>query len=869
MQESNKSALQTSAAAAPAQNGNSRRAASTGWIWRMAWRDSRTHRRRLLLFISTITLGIAALVAISSLRQNLAAAMQAQAKILLGADLVISSRQPFTPEIEALFDSLGGKQAREVRFSSMVYFPKQAGTRLARVKAVTGDFPFYGKFETDPPAAAITFREGQNALVEEALLLQYEAAVGDSIKIGNVTFCIAGRLLRIPGESAANAFFGPRVFIPMRFLEATQLVQRGSQITYSVQFQLNPKVDADRLVRDLKPQLTKHRLNSETVASRTQQLGRALQNLTRFLNLVGFMALLLGGIGVASAIHVYIKQKLEAIAVLRCLGAGIRQTFGIFLVQTLMIALLGAALGAALGVYLQTLLPRVLGDFLPVQLEMNISWSALAEGMITGLGLSSLFALLPLLSIRNISPLLSLRSAFEAHANPGRDKLRWLLYLAIVLAISAFAMRQMENAVQGLFFTAAVGVAFGLLAGVARLLTRAVRKYFPSHWSFVWRQGLANLYRPNNQTLMMLLALGFGTFLITTLYLTRETLLRQVELTGADQQPDLVLFDVQPDQAAEVADLLRSFNLPVMQQVPIVTMRLESINGTPTRVLQRDSTVGIPEWVLRREYRCSYRDSLNDNETLLAGTLQRRRTQPQETILVSLEEDIAKDLKVKLGDELVFDVQGVLLPTRVGSLRRVNWQRMMPSFFVLFPEGVLEGAPQFQVLVTRAGNAGLSAQVQRAVVQKFPNVSAIDLALILTTAETILSKVAFVIRFMALFSVFTGLVVLAGAVITSRYQRIQESVLLRTLGAQRRQVVQIMTIEYFFLGGLAALSGMLLAFAGTWALARFVFETGFSPAALPSSMIALAVIGLTILLGMLNSRGIVDRPPLEVLRAEA
>ncbi|MDZ7268206.1 MAG: ABC transporter permease [candidate division KSB1 bacterium] len=866
MQASNASPWRAPRAGASSQNGKPHRAAA-GWIWRMAWRDSRTHRRRLLLFVSAITLGIAALVAISSLRDNLAAAMQAQARVLLGADLVIFGRQPFAPEIEALFDSLGGRQARAVRFSSMVYFPKQGGTRLARIKAVAGDFPFYGQLETDPPAAAVSYREGQNALVEEGLLLQYQAAVGDSIKIGNLTFRIAGRLLRIPGESAANAFLGPRVFIPLRFLEATQLVQRGSQIVYSVQFQLDPGVDAGRLVRALQPRLARHRLSSETVASRTQELGRAMQNLTRFLNLAGFMALLLGGIGVASAIHVYIKQKLETIAVLRCLGAAVRQTFGIFLVQTVMMALLGAAGGAALGVYLQTLLPRVLGDFLPVELEMRLSWRAVADGIITGLGLSLLFALLPLPGIRKISPLLSLRSTFEAQPAASRNGLRWLLHAAIALAVTAFAMRQMENAVQGVFFTAAVGVTFGLLAGLAKLLTRTVRRYFPGHWSFVWRQGLANLHRPNNQTLMLLLALGFGTFLLTTLYLTRETLLRQVELTGANQQPDLVLFDVQPDQAAALAALLRSFHLPLLQQVPVVTMRLESINGTPTRVLQRDSTAGIPEWALRREYRCSYRDHLNDNETLLAGKLQ-RRSSPDDSILVSLEEDIARDLKVKLGDELVFDVQGVLLPTRVGSLRRVNWQRMMPSFFVLFPGGVLENAPQFQVLVTRAGNAELSARVQRAVVQQFPNVSAIDLALILTTVDAILSRAALVIRFMAFFSVLTGLVVLAGAVITSRYQRIQESVLLRTLGAHRRQVIQIMTIEYFLLGGLAAVTGMLLAFAGTWALARFVFEVTFAPALLPSSVIALAVIALTILLGMLNSRGIVDRPPLEVLRAE-
>jgi putative ABC transport system permease protein len=427
----------------------------------------------------------------------------------------------------------------------------------------------------------------------------------------------------------------------------------------------------------------------------------------------------------------------------------------------------------------------------------------------------------------------------------------------------------MRGWLQGILFALAVGAAFGLLSAVAKLLTTSTRTFFPESWSYTWRQGLANLFRPNNQTLMMMLAIGFGSFLISTLFLTQHTLLRQVELTGADQQPNLVFFDIQPDQQAAVADLIRTSGLPVMQQVPIVTMRLEQINGRSVRELQKDSTAGISRWALRREYRSSYRDSLNDNETILAGKLQRRIGNPSDAICVSLEEGIAEELKVNVGDELVFDVQGVPMTTRVGSLRRVNWQRMMPSFFVLFPEGVLEAAPQSHVMVTRAPSNEHSARLQQAMVQRFPNVSGIDLALILNTVDAVLQKVSFVIRFMALFSIMTGLAVLAGAVIMSRYQRIQESVLLRTLGANRQQVLKIMVIEYFLLGGFAALTGLLLAAAGSWALAVFVFKTSFSPAPLPMVIILLIVIGLTMLIGLLNSRGIIDRPPLEVLRAEA
>ncbi len=834
----------------------------------MAARDSRNHRRRLLLFMSSIALGIAALVAISSLGKNLEDAIDEQAKSLLGADLLIRGRQPFAPETEALFDSLGGEQSREVGFSSMVYFPKSNGTRLARIRALAGDFPFYGDFETAPEAAAQSFRSGQNALVDDALMLQYGAAVGDSVKVGAVLFRIVGRLKKMPGESAANAFIGPRVYFPLNYLEQTQLVQRGSQITYAAYFKFHRAVDTQKLVEAIKPHLDEHRLRHETVASRKEDLGEAMQNLTNFLNLVGFIALLLGSVGVASAVHVYIKQKLSAIAVLRCLGAATRQTFNIFLIQALALGVIGSILGAVIGVYIQTLLPSVLSDFLPVKLEAAISWPAIGEGMLVGLAMALLFALLPLISIRNISPLLTLRSDYEAAAIH-KDSWRWLLYALIAAAISGFAMRQMRGWLQGLIFALAVGAAFGLLSAAAKLLTVFTRKFFPDGWSYTWRQGLANLFRPHNQTLMMMLAIGFGAFLISTLYLTQHTLLRQVSLTGADQQPNLVFFDIQPDQQAEVAALIRAEGLPVMQQVPIVTMRLEQINGKDVRELQKDSTAGIPRWALRREYRSSYRDSLNDNETIIAGKFQKSVDQPNDTIYVSLEKDIAEELKLKVGDELVFDVQGVPMTTRIGSVREVNWQRMMPSFYVLFPRGVLEAAPQFHVIVTRAPSNAQSAALQQAMVRRFPNVSGIDLALILNTVDAVLSKVSFVIRFMALFSIMTGLLVLAGAVITSRYQRIQESVLLRTLGANRRQIFRIMAVEYFFLGGFAALTGLLLAAAASWALAVFVFKTSFAPALLPMLLILILIMGLTMLIGMMNSRGIIDRPPLEVLRAEA
>lgn len=838
------------------------------FVWKTAWRDSRTHRRRMILFSTAIVLGIAALVAIRSLGEDLEHAIDAQAKTLLGADLVINSRQPFNDEMQALIDSIGGVQAREVRFSSMVFFPKTGETRLARIRATEAGYPFYGEFTTAPQNASHTFHESASALVEEALLLQYDAQLGDTIKIGAVNFAVAGRLQNVPGESAADAFIGPRVYFPLRYLEQTDLLQRGSQVTHSVHFKLDERVNVEQLAKRLQPLREKYRLSLDTVASQKEDLGEGMRNLYQFLSLVGFIALVLGSVGVASAVHVYIKQKLNTVAVLRCLGASGKQAFTIFLVQALALGLAGSVLGVALGLYLQTWLPKILSDFLPVQIAITTSWSAIAQGLALGLGMTLFFTLLPLLGIRNISPLLAIRSFYEQHTGK-RDWIKMLAYVLIVIALVAFARVQSPNWRVALGFSFGLAVAFGLLFSVAKLLTKAVRKFFPSSWSYIWRQSLANLYRPHHQTLTMILALGLGTFLIATLLIVQETLLQQIKLSSTGEQPNLVLYDIQTDQKEGVAEIMRAQHLTVQQQVPVVTMRIEEINGKNVREMQKDTTSGIPSWALRREYRSSYRDSLNDNEKLLSGTLQKRVSGPEDTIRVSVDEGIAKTLKVKVGDEILFDVQGVPVKTVVGSLREVNWRRLMPSFYILFPPGALENAPQFHVLVTRVPNAESSARLQRAVVQAFPNVSAIDITLVLRTADNILSKVAFVIRFMALFSILTGLTVLASAVITSRYQRLQESVLLRTLGASRKQVLKIMTLEYFFLGSLAALTGLVLAFAGSWALARFVFETAFAPQILPTLIIIVVVVTLTIFLGMVNSRGLVERSPLEILRVEA
>ncbi len=835
----------------------------------MAWRDSRRNRGRLLLFISSIILGIAALVAINSFSENLQKDIDSEAKTLLGADLVVEGNQPVGDSLSLLMDSLESvDHARSLNFVSMVYFPKGGGnTRLAQVKALEGDFPFYGKLVTVPETANQAFRESQKALVEKTMMLQFGLEPGDSIQIGKLRFEIAGQINSAPGRSGIAGSIAPVVYMPMQFVDSTGLVQEGSRIWYQYYFKFGEEVNVDELAKShLKAAFENTALNYETVKMRKESIGEAFKNLATFLNLVGFIALLLGCIGVASSVHIYIKDKLSTIAILRCLGAKGKQAFWIYLIQVITLGIVGGIIGALTGSFMQVVLPKILGDFLPVQtVSSDISWLAIGEGVLTGLGITILFALLPLLAIRRISPLNALRASFEGETRK-HDPLRWLVFGLIFLFISVFTYFQTGEK-KSIVFPIAVTIAFLLLAGVAKLLTWLIRKFFPAGWNYIWRQAIANLYRPNNQTLILIVTIGLGTALLSTLFFTRDLLLDQVEFASTGKQPNMVVFDIQTPQKEAVTKLTQEFELPLIQQVPIVTMRLDNIDGITKEMYMKDSTSEVSEWIYNREWRCTYRDTLIDSEKIVDGEW-RGEIAEDGTIYVSVADNVVRNMKAKVGTKLTFNVQGALVETVIGSIRKVDFNRVQTNFFVLFPKGILESAPQFHVIVSRVESEEQSARYQQALVQQFPNVSALDLTQILRSVEEVLNKVSFVIRFMALFSILTGLLVLISSVVLSKYQRIQESVLLRTLGASRRQILWINALEYFFLGTFASGTGIGLSIIGSWAMARFSFDIPFSPNWLPPFLVFLIIIALTVLIGLLNSSEVVNKPPLEVLRKE-
>ncbi len=843
------------------------------WLFLMAWRDSRKNLGRLTLFISSIVLGISALVGISSFGDNLSQDVESQAKELLGADLLIGTNQPPQANLVSLKDSLaklGLAKAEEASFGSMIYFAQSKSTRLVQVRALQGDFPFYGGLETEPTGAARQFQKNRFALVDQTLLWQFKARVGDSIKIGLVSFQIIGELKKAPGQTGLSATIAPRVYIPKQYLPQTGLEQKGSRIFYNYYFQFRSDFNVNELVKKLEKRFRRDNMRYDTVQRRKENLGDIFADLTRFLNLVAFIALLLGCVGVASAVQVYIKDKISSVAILRCLGASSQQAFLIYLIQITAMGLLGSLLGVGLGIILQVFLPQVFKSFLPLNLVVSTlpSVRSMLEGLAIGLGITILFALLPLLSIRQISPLRTLRASFE------ETKITWdfwriLVYALIISFVWGFSYLQIKILKDSFYFTAYMLLALASLWLLAKILMWLVRKFFPISWNFLWRQSLANLYRPNNQTVILIITVGLGTALMATLYLIQGMLISQIALSDSNNQPNMVLFDIQAEQKEAVRKVVKDFQLPIIQEVPIVTTRIESIKGINRAVLLNDtSDTRLPKDVVSREYRVTYRDTLTNNEELKQGKLGRAIQSANDRIYISMEEFNAQRMKVKIGDEIVFNVQGTLVKTYLGSIRKIKLNSFQTSFTVVFPSGVLEDAPRFHVLITRLNSKEKSAQFQQVIVQNFPNISIVDISLVLETAQDVLNQVAFAIQFMAFFSILTGLLVLIGSVIISKYQRMQESVLLRTLGASQKQILWINALEYFFLGSLAALAGLGLALVGSWALAKYIFELNFNPTYLPLLILYLGITLLTILIGMFNIRGVLNRPPLEILRSE-
>ncbi len=831
-------------------------------IIKTAIRDSRKDRSKLLLFMSSIVLGVAALVAINSFNDNLIRDIELQSKSLLGADMTVGGKKPIPESLLVSLDSLSAEQSTEVELFSMSYLPSIAQSQFVRLKGLTGGFPYYGSLLTEPSSAGDTYQTGRYALVDDGMMLQYGLSVGDSIKLGEITFPIHGRLMSAFGSVDMGSSFAPSVYISGAEIHATELIQPGSLVNYKKYYKVHSDIDLNAWKKVRKQRFRNESMQVTTVEDQRENLQAAFSNLNNFLNLVALISLLLACIGVASSVLIYVKTKVQSIAILRCLGMRGEEAFMVYFLQIFVLGVLSVITGVAIGSIVQVILPIVLKGFLPYEVNMTISSSAMIKGFLMGVLITTLFALGPLLSVRNITPLKTLRISDDPVK---ADPLRWLIYLLIILSITGFLYSLTGSILEAGVFTLGILVAFLVLFGVAKLVTWGVRRFLPQQASFVLRQGLSNLYRPNNQTQTLVVSIGLGTGILTLLFILQGLILGNVEGMGVGNQPNMIVFGIEADQKEEIETITKSFDMPVIQNVPVVTMELAAWQGRTKKDWMQDSTRTASRWAANREARVSYREVMSPDDKLLDGVYTGVHD-GGDSIQISLSERYADGLDVEIGDELIWNVQGALIKTYVGSIRKINFRKMESRFFILFPTGVLEDAPQFMILVTKSPDKQVTADFRNAVVQSMPSASVIDLGSILVTLNDIVTKVSYVIKFMAGFSILIGLIVLISSLFLSKFQRIRESVLLRTLGAVEKKIYRINAVEYAALGGLSALTGIMLAVGGSYVLAKFVFELDFNLSWWPILGIFVFIVALTVVIGLLNSRDVVKRSPLEILR---
>lgn len=832
----------------------------SGFAFRLAWRELRGSARRIGIYMAAIALGVAALVAVNSLRSNVLSTVRGEARELMGADMRLRSSAPLSDPVRAVVDSLadeGARVARVVRMPSMVLAESTGAVRLLQLQALNGGYPFYGSRATEPAGLWPLDPAEQTALVDPAVLVQLGMEVGDTLVVGESRFRVAGTVSERVGEVGLQSAVGPRVYIHGDHLAGTGLARPGSLVDYETYIAFDG--DGGSFLKEHEELFREERVRAQTAQAQVERLVTTVGSLGSYLSLVGLAALLLGGVAVASAVNLFVEERLTAVAVLRCIGAGQGSIFVAYLLQTGALGLAGALVGAGGGVLAQWLLPRALDGVVPAGVEFALHWPSILLGLGMGTWVAIAFALPPLLRVRGVPPIRALRREATGAESGGIPRL--LAYAAIAASVAALGIMQAGEPGAGLAFTLGIGVVLGLLWLTARLLIGAARRFMPRSGTYPVRQGISNLFRPRNQTLAVTLALGFGVFLIGIIFLAQHSILDRFRIDAEAGRPNLLFFDLQPDQEKGVDGLLKSRGAALEEVTPLVPGRIAAIGGKGVTEL-----LGLPEderpsrWALRREYRNTYRAGIAGTERVVAGrwwgeyddvasSTHAPLGSLERPARISVEADLASELGIGVGDRVRWDFHGVELETVVASLREVDWAQFAPNFFVVFEPGVLEEAPHTLIALARMDDPVKRAELQRDLVLEYPNVSVLDLTAVQSAVDDILGKVGAAVRVLALFAVGVGVLVLIGALRATRTHRLGETRLLRTLGAGTRQIRTILLTEYLALGALAGAVGLILAALAAWPLLTLVFGLEYRPpiAALVGAW--LAVMGGTAVVG--------------------
>jgi putative ABC transport system permease protein len=837
-----------------------------------ALRETRAAWTRLVFFFICIALGVGAIVALRSVIQSVRRVLSSEARTLIASDILLSSDRPWEAGVDdrikrELQATPGALRSDSIEMATMARPVTETSqlTKVVELRAVQSAFPFYGELTLqDGRPYSHQLLEHNGALVRPELLPQLGVEVGDDISIGRSRFTIRGVIANEPGRSLSAFSLGPRVLIDYADLPATGLLGYGSRVVRQVLLQVpDPSVDrvSASLASDLRPQFVRVR----SYRDRQEQIGEDFGRAENYLSLVGLVIVVLGGIAVSSVTRVFVRQKIKSIAIMKCLGGTSRQILSVYLLQSLGLGVLGSLIGVGMAAVAVAMIPKDLNQIGTLTVAYGLSWSAVAQGTGIGVLVSLLFAMVPLLEVRQVKPSLLLR---QEAARTRRDGVQIAATLVVGGALVALASWQAASLRIGL------GVSIGfvglsvVLHLVGSLLTRMTRPLTRSRW-FPLRQAVLHLARPGNQTRVILLTVGLGAFFIMGVRGLQVNLLDQFAMEIGDQAPDLFLLDIQQDQAPALQQLLSARLRDTQPRlIPVLRGR---VTGRGVRLEEMEDLQG--RGLLSREYVLTYRGNLEPNETVLAGHFpEGSAAQPSDALPeVSVEDGIAARFGIRLDDIVRFDVLGRIVEARVTSVRKVNWRDgRNGGFMFVFGPGTFENAPHYYIAPIRMSGADgtARAQLEHDIVVRFPNVSVIDLREVLQSVSKIFGVVSVAINVVGTLVIVTGGLILMGAVAVTKFQRVYEVALFKTLGASSRLIGAMLMIEYGLLGTLAGAVGSFGALALGWGISRYALDIPWHPALGENVVGTLATSVLITVIGVAASADVLRRKPLATLRAE-
>jgi putative ABC transport system permease protein len=837
----------------------------------MTLREMRASWKRLLFFFVCLSIGVGSIVAIRSVIQSVRGVFNGEARALITSDLILTSNQPFGDKADALIDQrLRDAEASShlsVEVATMVRSadPARVASRMVELRAVEAAFPFYGTVKlSEGQPYEYSLLEGFGVLVRPEVLAQLGLRVGDRLLIGKQPFTIRGVIEAEPGRRLGAFSLGPRVFISYQDLQSTGLLSFGSRASYQ---RLVKVGDAtfDSLVQNLRTDLSSTFVRFRSYKATEDDIGEDFARAENYLSLVGLVIVILGGIGVSSVTRVFVAQKVKSIAILKCLGGRSRQLLAIYMTQVIVLGLAGSAFGILLAGLAVAAIPSTIAASAGITVDYSLTASAVIQGLGIGLLVAILFSLPPLLEIRDVKPSLLLRAeAVKRRFDP-------VQVAVIVLAVAGLVGLTVWQA-GSLRIGSVVAVGFAAtalvlhLAGVA--LIKAIAPLAGARW-FPLRHAVLQLSRPGSQARIVLLAVGLGSFFIVGVRSLQENLVNEFTVNLSPDLPDMFLLDVQQDQVADMTALLKRWQqpgTPEPQLLPILRARVVGVEGREVSLEDYEDVRGRGS--LAREYTITYRPALERNETVVDGTFW--DDTPSSAGEVSIEESLRERFRINVGDVVRFDVMGRQIEARVTSVRHVDWgDSRAGGFMFVFRPGLLDDAPHGFISFFRGpDNVAERAALQTQLVAGFPNVSVIDGREMLNTIRTIVENVTLAVTVVGSLVVLSGLLILIGAVAMTKFRRIYEAAIFKTLGATRRMIGSVLLIEYGVLGALSGTIGSVGAIALTWGISRFALDIPWSP--LPLISVAGIVISaiLVAIVGVAASWEVLQRKPLATLRAE-